>query len=658
MDRLKRAHSILKIKSIDENQEERIIEGVATTMAVDSYGDTVDPMGAEFELPMPLLWQHRHDQPVGHVEFAKPTKEGIPFIARIFKTDEQGTLKDRLDEAWQSVKLKLVQAVSIGFQPKEWDENKEGGYNFKKWKWVELSLVTIPANTEATISVVRSADRDTLAAIGRKKEDPVVVKLAGASVSTPNSENKGKNPMLTKQLEAAEAKRAANAARLEAILKSAHEDGERTLDNEEAEEFDNLEAEIEALDAQIRRLNVALKSAMDNAKPVEGSGAEKAAASRGAPAVVSSTKNDEPGLTFARYAMSVYAGRGNLSVAKEFAEHTFGKDQRLNAIMKAAVAAGTTTNPEWAGNLIEAQNASQEFLDFLRPRTILGQFGQNGVPALRQVPFNIRIPGKTSAGTAQWVGEGYRKPVTASGYEATELKWAKIAAISVITEELARFSDPSIQILVRDDLSEAVIERMDVDFVDPAKSVGTGSNASPASITNGVTPIPATGNPHADIAALWATADATNLPVSSAFYLTSTSVARQLSGYRNALTGAREFPEMSVSGGSIDGIRVIVSNYVPAGLFILGFASEIYLADDGVVTIDTSREATIVMDDDATATPTLAQIQSMFQTNQLAIRAERYVNWQKRRPEAVSYLSGVNWAPVVDNGGGDGGDGD
>ena len=65
-------------------------------------------MGAKFNLPMPLLWQHKHDQPVGHVEYAKPTKTGIPFKARIAKSDEPGTLKDRLDEAWQSIKLKLV----------------------------------------------------------------------------------------------------------------------------------------------------------------------------------------------------------------------------------------------------------------------------------------------------------------------------------------------------------------------------------------------------------------------------------------------------------------------------------------------------------------------------------------------------------------------
>ena len=109
-----RAYSMLEVKSFDE--DERVIEGIASTPTPDRMNDVVEPMGAKFTLPMPLLWQHSHKQPVGFVEFAKPTPKGIPFKARILKIDEPGVLKDRLDEAWQSVKLKLVKAVSIGFR--------------------------------------------------------------------------------------------------------------------------------------------------------------------------------------------------------------------------------------------------------------------------------------------------------------------------------------------------------------------------------------------------------------------------------------------------------------------------------------------------------------------------------------------------------------
>lgn len=153
---LQRAYSLLEFKGMDD--ELRVIEGMASTPSPDRMGDIVDPMGAKFALPMPLLWQHQHDKPVGQVEFAKPTKAGIPFKARIAKVDEPGTLKDRLDETWQSVKAGLVRAVSIGFRALEYKHIDKGGIHFSEWEWMELSLVTIPAQAEATITNIKNID--------------------------------------------------------------------------------------------------------------------------------------------------------------------------------------------------------------------------------------------------------------------------------------------------------------------------------------------------------------------------------------------------------------------------------------------------------------------------------------------------------------------
>jgi HK97 family phage prohead protease len=157
-----RAYSLLQVKSVDEDA--RLIEGIATTPAPDRVGDVVEPMGAKFAVPLPLLWQHQHDKPVGSVEFAKPTKAGIPFRARIAKIAEPGVLKDRVDEAWQSVKAGLVSAVSIGFRALEHSRMEGGGIRFLEWEWLELSLVTVPANSGATITAIKAIDREHLPA--------------------------------------------------------------------------------------------------------------------------------------------------------------------------------------------------------------------------------------------------------------------------------------------------------------------------------------------------------------------------------------------------------------------------------------------------------------------------------------------------------------
>ncbi|MEO8466254.1 MAG: HK97 family phage prohead protease [Gammaproteobacteria bacterium] len=165
-DGVYRAYSVLDIRAIDE--EKREIEGVATTPAEDSYGDIVEPTGAEFKLPLPFLFQHDSGQPVGHVMKAKVTATGIDVRVKLVKADEPGMLKDRLDEAWQSIKLGLVRGLSIGFRSIE-HTFIEGTYgiHFIKWAWIELSAVTIPANADATITAIKSRDSQLLAASGR-----------------------------------------------------------------------------------------------------------------------------------------------------------------------------------------------------------------------------------------------------------------------------------------------------------------------------------------------------------------------------------------------------------------------------------------------------------------------------------------------------------
>lgn len=169
MTEMHRAYSVIELKAVDDDA--RVIEGIASTPTPDRVGDIVEPMGAQFTVPMPLLWQHDHTKPVGSVEFAKPSSKGIRFRAKIARVSEPPGLKARLDEAWQSVKAGLVRAVSIGFSPLEHSLMENGGYRFLSWDWIELSLVTIPANAEATITNIKSIDTALRAASGKAHGD-------------------------------------------------------------------------------------------------------------------------------------------------------------------------------------------------------------------------------------------------------------------------------------------------------------------------------------------------------------------------------------------------------------------------------------------------------------------------------------------------------
>jgi len=467
---------------------------------------------------------------------------------------------------------------------------------------------------------------------------------------------------IAEQIADLEATRAAKSARMQAVMQVTLDEG-RSTDTAEAEEFDTLVAEVKTIDADLARLRTLEAINVARAAPVEGATSRAGAAAR-LPVVARHAPKLEPGIEFARYVMCRFAAGWNPEMAFRLAERHYPDNERLvrtlraqadgldlAMIMKVAVEAGTSLHPTWAGPLVDYQNFAGDFIEFMRPQTVIGQFGVGNVPSLNQVPFNVRIGGQTSDGDAWWVGEGAPKPLTKFDFAAVELRWSKIATIAVLTNETIRFSSPSAERLVRDGLAAAVIKRMDIDFVDPAKAEVT--NISPASILNGATAIPSSGSDadaiRADIMALWAPFLAAGNPPRSAVYLMNSSTALALSMMMNPL-GQAEFPGITMNGGTFGGIPTVVSDYIPGGsaggIVALVNAKDIYLADDGQVTIDASREASLQMTDTPTnnsATANGQSLVSMFQTNSTAFLAERFVNWKRRRPVSVTYLTGVGW---------------
>ncbi|WBU47590.1 phage major capsid protein [Kosakonia pseudosacchari] len=637
---LKRACTLMTVKAV--NEDERIITGIASTPSPDRDGDIIEPEGAKFRSDTPFLWQHDRSQPIGNC-MPKMTNDGLEITAKLVKPtpDMPSQLAARLDEAWASIKAGLVRGLSIGFRPIEYSFLDEGGIRFLSWDLLEVSAVTIPANAECSIQTVKSFDRQLLAASGHEK---TVVKLhqpAGATAKK-STEIKGKNMNIAEQIKSFEVKRSALAASLDEIMSKAAEEG-RTLDMEEEESYDNTSTEIKAVDAHLKRLRDMENNMAATAKPVA-----KAAAGvvdtvdNRAPGIIRVDQKLEKGIAFARFAKALAAANGSRSEALEIARKQYPDDSKLHHVLKAAVGAGTTTDPTWAGALVEYQEYAQDFVEFLRPQTIIGRFGQGNIPALRQVPFNIRIPAQTSGGSANWVGQGKAKPLTKFDFESITFAFAKVAAIAVLTDELIRFSNPAADALVRNALAEAVIARLDTDFINPSKAEAAG--ISPASITNGIVATPSTGNPDDDAAAAFGVFVAANLQPNGAVWLMSSTTALALSMRKNAL-GQKEYPEMTLLGGTFQGLPVIVSQYV-GNLLVLVNAPDIYLADDGGVAVDMSREASLEMESDPTGdsiTPTGTELVSMFQTNSVAIRAERWINWKRRRTAAVAVISGVNY---------------
>ena len=653
------AHSVLNVKAVDE--EKRIIRGIATTPSPDRMGDVVEPLGISFKNPMPLLWQHRHDQPVGKVKFFPATEEGIEFEAEIMTFDNPPGLKARTDEAWASVKSGLIAGVSIGFRPIEYEPMRSGGYRFTKSEVYELSLVTIPAQPDAVIqrdqsqmlALVKSIDTEQRTAFGAraKVEQPTPGASGNKSISLKPKEGTNMKT-ISEQIASFEALRAENATRMEAIMSKSIEE-ERSTDEAEQTEFDDLTSEVKTIDADLKRLKSLEALKASTAKPITAKSVEDGTAHRGSvPAQVKLAVAAAPGIRFARLAKVKALAALDYEPVGVIAEKLFAqRDPEFVGMVKANVAAHNTLTEGPGGFLVgEEGSMFADFVEFLRPMTILGRFGQGGIPALRQVPFRVALLGQTTGGEGYWVGEGAPKPLTAFQGERNTLEPLKVAIIAVATMELLRDSSPSAEVWLRDQLAAALQQRLDIDFINPAKIASAG--ISPASILNGADAVASTGSTadavRLDVRALFQKfIDANNAPTSGVWIMSHTN-ALALSLLINDL-GQPEFPGITMMGGTFQGLPVITSQHI-GDVVALVNASDIYFADNGAISVDFSRVASLQMLDNPpnnSVTSTATSMVSMFQTNSVAFRAERTLNWARRRATSVAYLTDVLWGGAV-----------
>jgi HK97 family phage major capsid protein len=608
---VERAYSVLTIKAIDPHT--RKIRGVASTPETDRAGDIVEPMGATFASELPLLLHHNRQTPVGIARFFPPTAAGITFEAELPEIDTPGAVKDEVDRAWTSILHKLIRGVSIGFKPIEMEPLKTGGLRFVKSEILELSLVTVPAHQSATVAVVRSLDQ---AASG----------LTQPGVTGPLKTRPTMKATTGEHIQNMENKRAALIARTAEILDGAAADG-ATLSGDSATEHDGLVDQVKDLDADLVRWREREAREITSAVPVPASTVK--VYNR-----VSVRPNVPIGTEFTRYVRAMAACRGNKNEAYEFAKQWDDSTPAVALALKAAIAPGTTTDATWALPLVN-QTIVNDFLELLRPATVVGK-----IPNLRNVPFNVKIPSQTAGGVYNWVGEAKPKPLTKLAFAAETLGMNKVAGIIVLTDELVRSSNPSAEALVRADMVAGIAQFIDAQFLDPA--VAPVAGVSPGSVTNGAATAVASGAPLADILGLINHFAVNNISVGGLAIVLSPANALALS-FRTNSDGSPEFPGLSMDGGSYKGITFITSN--TAGATVVAMQPQLILfADDGGVTIDASREASLQMDSApmSPADATTVYV-SMFQSNTVALRAERFITWKRIGVNAVKYLTAANW---------------
>lgn len=397
------------------------------------------------------------------------------------------------------------------------------------------------------------------------------------------------------------------------------------LSAEDITAFDGLSAEFDDLTAQIERAQKAQTMAAQHATPVGGNAHIHAGNGN--------TREYEPGQQVAMVAMGVAATHGSSQSLPEYIEQNF---QDLN--MAAAL---DTSTPAQAGYLVQEQHSS-DFIDMLKPRTVIESMGARHVPMPNG---NLTIGRKAGRGQAGYGAEGADIIATKGSVGQAKLSAKKLTALTPISNDLIRQSSMSAVNFVRDDLVDSVALTKDLALL---RSDGSGD--SPTGIryqaaSGNVIDASALSN-SASLAEVDAHLDMcllklrlSDAPMLDCGWVMSPSVFTYIAGLRDG-NGNKVYPEMQM--GMLKGYKIRFTNQVPENLGVGGNESEISFIDFSQVIIGDTYNVQIAVSTDASYKDG-AELVSAFSRDQTVMRIITEHDMLLRHPEAAAIISGVKW---------------
>jgi HK97 family phage major capsid protein len=310
---------------------------------------------------------------------------------------------------------------------------------------------------------------------------------------------------------------------------------------------------------------------------------------------------------------------------KERASH------RIRAILKAAVAANTSVS---IGDAISYQTVASAWMASLRN---VGTFDRM-LSSMVQVPIETpRLLVSTTVVAGYSPDEAAPKPVSRLTFTAQSLPRLKASALVVTTAELLRSASPAVQQLIDRELQQSITAATDVKFL--------------AGLAVGVSPVASAGvtaaNTFSNLTTLLSAVDPqANAPL----YLVLTPAAARSLALKADSAGGKVFDQLGINGGTLAGVTVLVTDAMPGTATGMLIDASGIVAASSEVAIDVSTQAALQMADNPTnasaagspSTPVAAPLVSMFQTNSVALRGERFFSFAKVRTGAVASVSG-NW---------------
>lgn len=638
---------------------------------VDRMGDIIEPDGWQLsnfrKNPVALYGHDASALPVGRWKNVRV--EGKRLIGTL-QLAAAGT--SRFIDALRSlIEQGIIKAVSVGFQPIEYEpideKNPWDGLRFTKQELMECSLVTVPANPNAVaLRSLAPNIRQRLAASGAAPVETFVrPKKPAARGATPSQT--GKTQMKIKERIAAKVASLEELRnKLAPIVKKISDDDELT--DVEQEEFDTLQAEIDATEKDLRTLRAAEKQLGIASDVIESTPRNRppgVPATITAPGVARSVRSKDSPFDLLVRSFIVFSQAHVMRQAPDdvIKQRFSGRDD-IAAVYRAVTNPARTDTAGWAEELVG--EAILDFIEQLLPVSVYGplsaagvrfSFGVNGRVI---VPRRDRVVGAAGDLAGAFVGEGMPIPVRRGQIGSVTLTPHKLGVISTFTREMAQRSTPQIEGIIRQGIIEDTADAIDRALLDDLP----GTVIRPAGLGFGVVPIPPTAGGddaavQADVRAMLAPFIAANAAKGLVWLMNSGSRSN-LSMMTNPLGLTSEF-QAQARAGELGGFPIIDSTNVAIGDLWLVRAADFMSANGDTPVFDVSDQATIHEVDaysaDGTAGPTVLPIstgaagaavvatpvRSLWQTATTGVRMLMDMDWEMRRAGMVQKIEGISW---------------
>jgi HK97 family phage major capsid protein/HK97 family phage prohead protease len=539
----------------------------------------------------PLLMDHDSRDHVGVIE---SVQIGEDRVGRAVVRFGKGA---RAEEIFRDVVDGIRRNVSVGYAIHkavlvEIDKDSDvGTYRVTDWEPYEISLVSVPA--DATVGVGRSAEESPLVDL----EEPQT-----RSASPPILKGPVMDPVVD-QAAIEKNTREAELARVSTIIaigeQFAKQGGEKLAS----------EALRSGLTVDQFRAKLMEKLSTEQPTPDIGLSDKETRQYSLASAIVAHVTGNWKAAGFEREVSQAIAKRMGMDPANGGFYVPYEVQKRD---MTAAGASGSQY-------LVATNNLAGSFIELLRARSLVTQFGARMLPGL---VGNVTIPKMTAASTAYWLSTE-TTAITESQPTIGQLSLTPktVGAYTELSRQMLLQSTPAADMLVMDDFSKVLALG-----IDAAALNGSGASGQPTGIigTSGIGSVTGTSIDYAKVLEFQTDVATGNALAATCGYMTTPAVAGLLAGRQRFSSTDTPLWEGNLLDGKVAGFRGGATTQMPSASMLFGDFSQVVIGEWGQLEIATTNSEG-----------------NNFKAGLIGIRAFQTVDIGVRQAAAFSYASSI-----------------